>query len=119
MRRRDFITLFGGAAIAWPFAVRAQQAATPIVGFVAGRSTEASARPVAAFRKGLNEKSYVEGQNVMVEYHLLGDQYDRVPRPRRKRPCGGRAAEKANELTSPQFRTQAQGPALYRLKRVL
>jgi putative tryptophan/tyrosine transport system substrate-binding protein len=79
MRRRDFITLFGGAAIAWPFAVRAQQAATPIVGFVAGRSTEASARPVAAFRKGLNERSYVEGQNVMVEYHLLGDQYDRVP----------------------------------------
>jgi hypothetical protein len=119
MRRRDFITLFGGAAIAWPFAVRAQQAATPIVGFVAGRSTEASARPVAAFRKGLNERSYVEDQNVMVEYHLLGDQYDRVPRPRRKRPCGGRAAEKANELTSPQFRTQAQGPALYRLKRVL
>jgi putative ABC transport system substrate-binding protein len=78
MKRRKFITLLGGAAVVSPFAARAQQAAMPIVGFIAGRSIEASARPVAAFRKGLNETGYVEGQNVMVEYHWL-DQYDRMP----------------------------------------
>ena len=76
--RRDFITLLGGAAT-WPLTARAQQAAIPIVGFVTGRSTEASAHPAAAFRKGLNETGYVEGQNVMVEYHRLEGQYDRVP----------------------------------------
>jgi putative tryptophan/tyrosine transport system substrate-binding protein len=79
MRRREFIALLGGAAVAWPFATRAQQAAMPIVGFVSGRSTETSAHPVAAFRKGLNETGYVEGQNVMVEYHWLEDQYNRAP----------------------------------------
>src|SRR5262249_4085815 len=77
-RRREFITLLGGAA-AWPLTARAQQAAVPIVGFVTGRSTGASARPAAAFRKGLQQTGYVEGQNVMVEYHLLEGQYDRVP----------------------------------------
>jgi putative ABC transport system substrate-binding protein len=78
IRRRDLITLLGGAA-AWPLAARAHEAAMPIVGFVAGRSTEASARPAAALRKGLNETGYVEGQNVMVEYNWLEDKYDRVP----------------------------------------
>src|SRR5262249_46512738 len=70
------MALLGGAA-PWTLTARAQQAAVPIVGFV--RSTEASARPAAAFRKGLNETGYVEGKNVMVEYHLLEGQYDRVP----------------------------------------
>jgi putative tryptophan/tyrosine transport system substrate-binding protein len=79
MKRREFITLLGVAAAAWSSVARAQQAATPIVGFVAGRSTETSARPAAAFRKGLNETGYVEGQNVMVEYHWVEDKYDRVP----------------------------------------
>jgi hypothetical protein len=79
MRRREFITLLGGSAAAWPLAARGQQAAMPIVGFVAGRSIEASARPAAALRKGLNETGYVEGRNVMVEYHWLEDKYDRVP----------------------------------------
>jgi ABC transporter substrate binding protein len=76
--RREFITLIGGAAV-WPFAARAQQPAMPIVGFVDGRSAEASLRQAAAFRKGLNETGYVEGQNVMVEYHWLEGQYDRLP----------------------------------------
>ena len=60
MRRRDFIMLFGAAA-AWPLAARAQQPTIPIVGFVSGRSADASVREVAAFRKGFNETGYVEG----------------------------------------------------------
>src|SRR5262245_38294322 len=76
--RREFMTLLGGAA-AWPVAAHGQQAAMPVVGFVTGRSPEESARFGAAFRKGLNETGYVEGQNVMVEYHGLEGQYDRLP----------------------------------------
>ena len=71
MKRRDFITLLGGAVAAWPYGARAQQAAMPIVGFVTGRSPEESARLGAEFRKGLNETGYVESQNVMVEYTCL------------------------------------------------
>jgi putative tryptophan/tyrosine transport system substrate-binding protein len=78
LKRREFITLLGGAA-AWPLAARAQQPAMPIVGFVSGRSPEESVHVGAAFRKGLNETGYVEGQNVMVEYHWLAAQYDRLP----------------------------------------
>ena len=77
MRRRDFITLVGSAA-AIPLAAHAQQQALPVVAFVRDGSPEANARYVAAFRKGLNESGYVEGQNVTVEYHWLEGQYDRL-----------------------------------------
>jgi ABC-type uncharacterized transport system substrate-binding protein len=76
--RREFIWLLGSAA-AWPLAARAQQAAMPVVGFVSGRTPEASVTIVGQFRKGLNEAGYVEGQNVTVEYHWLEGQYDRLP----------------------------------------
>jgi putative tryptophan/tyrosine transport system substrate-binding protein len=76
--RREFITLLGGAA-AWPLAASAQQSRMPVVGFVFGGSASEHARSVTAFRKGLNENGYVEGQNVTVEYHWLENQYDRLP----------------------------------------
>jgi putative tryptophan/tyrosine transport system substrate-binding protein len=76
--RRKFLATLGGAA-AWPLAAQAQQPAMPIVGFVEGRSAGATVRQAAAFRKALSETGYVEGQNVMVEYHWLDGQYDRLP----------------------------------------
>ena len=78
MKRREFISLVGGTAVAWPFAARAQQGALPVVAFVNGGSPEVSTTRAAAFRKGLNESGYVEGQNVTVEYHWLEGQYDRL-----------------------------------------
>jgi putative ABC transport system substrate-binding protein len=83
MRRREVIALFGGAVAASsllrPRAVRAQQPALPVVGLISGGAAEASADRARAFRNGLNETGYVEGQNVMVESHWLEGQYDGLP----------------------------------------
>jgi len=79
VKRREFITLVGGGAAAWPLVARAQQPAMPVVSFVSSRSLDGSARHAAAFTKGLSEIDYVDGQNVVVEYHWLSGQNDRLP----------------------------------------
>jgi len=79
VKRRDFVSLLGGAAVTWPLAARAQQWTQPVIGFMSSRSPEDSEGVVAAFRKGLSEGGLVEGRNVLLEFRWARGEYNRLP----------------------------------------
>jgi putative ABC transport system substrate-binding protein len=79
MRRREFITLLGSTAVAWPLAARAQQAAMPVIGYLNLGSPESDASRLAGLRRGLNQTGYVEGRNLAIEYRWAANQADRLP----------------------------------------
>src|SRR5262249_12704304 len=78
-RRREFVTLLGGAAAAWPLAARAQQPALPVTGYFSRRAPEAEAPILGAFRRGLEETGYLAGRNIAIEFRFSDGQDDQLP----------------------------------------
>ena len=120
-KRRKFITLLGGAAVAWPLAARAQQAAMPVIGFLSPVSLDTVAENLRGFRRGLKDTGYVEGENVAIEYLWAENQLDRLPALAkelvRRRPAliathsSGTFAAKAATETIPIVFVVAEDPA--------
>jgi putative ABC transport system substrate-binding protein len=79
MRRRDFIEVIIGSAVAWPLAARAQQSAMPVIGFLSTKAPDDTPNLLAAFRQGLKDTGFVEGQNVAIEYRFASNQNERLP----------------------------------------
>jgi hypothetical protein len=112
--RRKFLATLGGAAAAWPVAARAQQQAMPVIGFVRSTTPEDSAPFVAAFRRGLGESDYVEGQNVAIEYRYAFNQIDRLPALMAEPYWPPRAAQRALPKRRPRRSQSCSRPGTIR-----